>query len=65
MPLIWLCADAPGHGTILLGRPQPYSSWSSGMRWTGMSPYSTPAFEMIPSAKAVHDQLLEAQRAAT
>ena len=51
-------------GTILFGRPQPYSSWSSGMRWPGMSQYSTPAFDMIPNAKAVHDQLLEAQRAA-
>lgn len=51
-------------GTILLGRPQPYSSWSSGMRWPGMSQYSTPAFEMIPNAKTVHDQLLAAQRAA-
>jgi len=50
-------------GTILLGRPQPYSSWSSGMRWPGMSQYSTPAFEMVPNAKAVYDQLLEAQRA--
>jgi hypothetical protein len=52
-------------GTILLGRPQQYSSWTSGMRWPGMSQYSTPAFEMIPNANAVHDQLLEAQRRAT
>lgn len=52
-------------GTILLGRPQPYSSWSSGMRWPGMRQYSAPAFEMIPDAKAVHDQLLEAQLAAS
>lgn len=51
-------------GTILLGRPQPYSSWASVMRWPGGSQYSTPAFEMIPNAKTVHDQLLEAQRAA-
>ena len=51
-------------GTILLGRPLPYSSWSSGMRWPGGSQYSSPAFEMIPNAKAVHDQLLEAQRGA-
>ena len=50
-------------GTILLARPQPYSSWSSGMRWPGGSQYSTPAFEMIPNAKTVHDQLLGAQRA--
>lgn len=53
-----------GSGTILLGRPQPYSSWSSGMRWPGMTQYSTPAFEMIRNAKVVHTQLLEAQRAA-
>jgi hypothetical protein len=52
-------------GTILLGRPQPYSTWRSGMRWPGGSLYSTPAFEMIPHAKTVHDQLLEAQRTAT
>lgn len=51
-------------GTILLGRPYPYSSWMSGMRWPGMTQYSTPAFEMIPNAKAVHAQLLEAVRAA-
>jgi hypothetical protein len=51
-------------GTILLARPQPYASWSAGTRWPGMGQYSTPAFEMIPNAKAVHDQLLEAQRAA-
>jgi Bacterial PH domain len=51
-------------GTILLGRPQPYAYWSSSMRWPGMSQYSTPAFEMIPNAKAVHDQLLKAQLAA-
>ena len=52
------------RGTILLARPLPYSSWSSGMRWPGGSQYSTPAFEMIPEAEAVHDQLLEAQHAA-
>lgn len=34
------------------------------MRWPGMSQYSTPAFEMIPNAKTVHDQLLAAQLAA-
>ncbi len=53
-------------GTILLARPLPYSSWSSGMRWTwmGWGQYATPAFEMIPEAKHVHDQLLNAQRAA-
>jgi len=53
-----------GSGTVLLGRPQPYSAWTSGFRWPGMSQYTTPAFEMIPDAKRVHDQLLEAQSAA-
>lgn len=51
-------------GTIMLRRSQPYSAWSSGMRWPGMGQYATPTFEMIPDAKRVHDQLLEAQRAA-
>ncbi|MFZ0497973.1 MAG: PH domain-containing protein, partial [Steroidobacteraceae bacterium] len=55
---------ADRSGTIMLGRPQPYSYWSSSMRWPGMSQYSTPSFEMILDAKRVHDQLLEAQRAA-
>lgn len=55
---------ADRSGTILLGRPQPHSAWMSGMRWPGMTQYSTPAFEMIPNAKAVHTQLLEAVRAA-
>lgn len=50
-------------GTILLRRPLPYY-WGSGMRWPGMSQYSTPAFDLIPNAKAVHDQLLQAQSAA-
>jgi hypothetical protein len=57
--------ERPDHsGTIMFGRPLPYSYWSSGMRWPGMSQYSTPAFEMIRDAKSVHDQLLKAQRAA-
>ena len=52
-------------GTILLGRPQPYSAWSYGMRWPGTSQYFTAMFEMIPEARSVYDQLLEAQRAAS
>jgi len=54
-------------GTILLGRPQPFSSWGWGSSWNwwpGISQYSTPAFEMIPNVKSVYDQLLEAQRRA-
>jgi hypothetical protein len=53
-----------GSGTIMLGRPQPFG-WGGGMRWwPGMGQYTTPAFEMIPDAKHVHDELLEAQHAA-
>jgi len=51
-------------GTIMLDRPQPYSSWGPGLRWPGLSQYSTPAFESIPDAKQVHDQLLAAHRVA-
>ena len=35
----------------------------AGMRWSGMSRYSNPAFDTVPNAKTVHDQPLEAQRA--
>ena len=51
-------------GTVMLGRPLPYSYWGSGMRWPGMNQYATPSFEMIPDAMRVHDQLLGALRAA-
>jgi hypothetical protein len=51
-------------GTVMLGRPHPYYSWGAGMRWPGTAQYSTPAFEGIPDAKRVHNQLLEAQRTA-
>jgi hypothetical protein len=51
-------------GTVLLGRPHPFAVWYAGMQWPGMGQYSTPGFELIPDAKRVHDQLLEAQRAA-
>jgi Bacterial PH domain len=53
-----------GSGTIMFGRPQPYSYSGSSVRWPGMSQYSAPAFEMISDARRVYDQLLEAQRAA-
>ena len=52
-------------GTVWLGRVHPMTTWYAGMQWPGMGAYSTPGFELIPDAKRVHDQLLEAQRAAT
>jgi hypothetical protein len=61
---ISLREKADRSGTVLLGRPQPYSAWSSGMRWPGIGQSTTPAFELIPDAKYVHDRLLEAQREA-
>jgi hypothetical protein len=51
-------------GTILLGRPNPFSSWQAGLQWPGTSQYATPAFELIPEARYVHDQVIAAQRAA-
>jgi hypothetical protein len=55
---------ADGRGTILFGRPYPFASWYAGMQWPGMSHYETPSFELIEQSKRVHDQILEAQRAA-
>ena len=52
-------------GTVLLGRAHPTAAWSAGMQWPGMGASATPAFELIPEARRVHDQLLEAQRKAT
>jgi len=53
-----------GRGTILFGRPHPFAAWYAGMQWPGMSQYETPSFELIEHSKRVHDQILEAQRAA-
>ena len=52
-------------GTVFFGHPYPFASWYAGMQWPGMGQYSTPGFELISDAKRVHDQVLEAQRAAT
>jgi hypothetical protein len=52
-------------GTVFLGRPYPFATWYAGMQWPGMDQSSTPGFELISEAKRVHDQVLEAQRAAT
>lgn len=56
--------SSDGTGTVLLGRPHPFSGLYAGMQWPGMLRYETPRFERIPDAKRVHDQLLEAQRTA-
>jgi len=55
---------ANGSGTITLGRPHPMAMWSAGMQWPGMGQYETPSFEMIPNAKTVHDQVLQAKSSA-
>jgi hypothetical protein len=52
-------------GTIHLARPHPQAAFMAGVPWPGLSQYQTPAFELISDAKRVHDQLLQAQRAAT
>ena len=56
---------ADGSGTLLLGRPAPFSEWYQGLHWPGTSQFQTPGFEMIPEAKRVHDQLREAKRSAS
>jgi hypothetical protein len=52
-----------GTGTIYFGRPQPLGTWYTG-QWPGMSRYRMASFELIPDARRVHSQLLEAQRRA-
>ncbi len=53
-----------GRGTVMFGRPHPFASSYAGMQWPGMGQHQIPSFELIPEAKRVHDQVLEAQRAA-
>lgn len=60
-----LVEHSDGSGTIHLGRPSPYATWMSGMRWPGMSRYEGPMLELLSDANAVHSQILEAQRRAT
>jgi hypothetical protein len=51
-------------GTVMFGRPPPFASWYAAMPLPGMGQHQTPGFEMIENAKRIHDQVLEAQRAA-
>jgi hypothetical protein len=53
-----------GSGSLSFGPPHPFGSWYAAMPWPGTAGYQTPGFERIPDAKRVHDQVLEAQRAA-
>jgi hypothetical protein len=55
---------ADRSGTVMFGRPHPFASWYAGMQWPGMGQYEVPSFELIQDAKLVHDQVLQAQRAA-
>lgn len=50
-------------GTIHFGRPPAFAGWYEGLQWPGMGRSRVPAFELIPDAKQVHDELLRAQRA--
>lgn len=56
---------ADRSGTVMFGRPHPFATWYAGMQWPGMGQYQAPSFERIQDARRVHDQILEAQRAAT
>ena len=51
-------------GTIHFGRAPTFAGWYQGLHWPGTGRYQVPSFEMIPEAKRVHDQLMEAQRQA-
>lgn len=50
-------------GTVLLGPSYRFPTFYIGTWWPGGGQNDTPRFELIPDAKRVHHQLLEAQRA--
>jgi len=52
-------------GTVMFGRPPPFGGWYDAMPWPRAGWYQAPSFDLIQDAKRVHDQVLEAQRAAT
>ena len=53
-----------GSGTIRLGPSPPLGNWDTGLQWPGMGQHASPAFELIPNAKQVHEQVLTAHKAA-
>lgn len=53
-----------GKGSISFGATNPFAQWTGGMAWPGMSS-STPAFELVESARSVFEIIRKAQGAAT
>ena len=53
-----------GSGTLYFGQPNPHARWTHGIHWPELEKAQTPCFELIKDAKRVHDQVLDAQRAA-
>ena len=61
---IGLSEKSDRSGTIVFGSPHPMAAWYQGFAWPGMRQYQTPSFEGIADARAVHSEILNAQRAA-
>jgi hypothetical protein len=51
-------------GTITFGSTAGMAGWLGGTSWPSRGRYQPPAFEMIPDARYVYEQMREAQQAA-
>jgi hypothetical protein len=60
---IGLSLRGDGSGTISFQSGPMFGSWSGAGFWPGVSRYTPPAFEMIPEAKSVFDQIQFAKAA--
>ena len=62
LPDITLKLRPDRSGSIFFGRPAFPVGWGRGLRWPGMGVYQPAAFEMIPNAQEVYDQVLKVQQ---
>lgn len=53
-----------GGGTIMFGKPHPFSGFYPGTAWPGMNTMATPSFEVEKHAREVYNLIRRAQREA-
>jgi hypothetical protein len=59
---ITLDEKADGRGTIRFGPSSGMGQWYEGTSWPGAGSSVSPAFELIPNAREVYNQIREAQK---